>query len=36
MNSRLLAEIDKIAEEGIREGLTRLPGGGAEGWQGDV
>lgn len=22
MNSRLLAEIDKIAEEGIREGLT--------------
>ena len=27
MNSRLLAEIDKIAEEGIREGLTRPPGG---------
>lgn len=32
MNSRLLAEIDKIAEEGIREGAYPGCRGGAEGW----
>ncbi len=35
MNSRLLAEIDNRARHS-RRGLPRLPGGGAEGWQGDV